>query len=261
MTAAVSAFLLHLKGSIMTHHWDDFSKSLAENPLPRRQSLRLLGAALAGAVFGPLSTAWGAIDPCKAFCNQCPNSKRSQCLSACRACSGNTSRLGGSCGNYVCCPSAACNGACSDLQSNPNCGACGNDCRDFGETCCGNYCADLANDFDNCGSCGFRCPPPGPYEFGECIGGACLYACVEGAVKCNGACSDLATDPNNCGACGNVCPESAPHCGQGVCVATDPDDCGGCPEGQVCNGGYCCNPDCTPDHPYYPNCGTVCGDP
>jgi hypothetical protein len=49
--------------------------------------------ALASAVFSPLSTAWGAIDPCKAFCNQCPQSKRSQCLSACRACNGNTFHL------------------------------------------------------------------------------------------------------------------------------------------------------------------------
>jgi len=85
--------LFQLKGAIMTHQWDEFTKSLAEKSLPRRQSLRLLGAALASAVFSPLSTAWGAIDPCKAFCNQCPQSKRSQCLSACRACNGNTFHL------------------------------------------------------------------------------------------------------------------------------------------------------------------------
>jgi hypothetical protein len=246
----------------MTHHWDEFSISLAKDPLPRRQSLRLLGAAIAGGVFSPLGTAWGAgPDPCKAFCNQCPKSKRSQCLSACRACNGNTSRLGGSCGNYVCCPSAVCNGVCSDLTSDPNCGACGNDCRDYGETCCGTYCADLENDFDNCGSCGFRCPAPGPYEFGECIGGDCLYACVEGAVRCNGVCSSLDSDPNNCGACGNVCPDSAPVCHQGVCfdpgcapgltwcqltcvdLLSDNYNCGACnnqcPGGTACESGFC----------------------
>ena len=55
----------------MTNHWDEFSKSLAEKSVPRRQSLRLLGAALAGAILSPLGmgTAWaGGRDPCKDFC-------------------------------------------------------------------------------------------------------------------------------------------------------------------------------------------------
>jgi hypothetical protein len=246
----------------MTHHWDEFSKSLAKDPLPRRQSLRLLGAAIAGAVFSPLGTAWGAgPDPCKAFCNQCPQSKRSQCLSACRTCNGNTSRLGGSCGSYVCCPSAVCNGACSDLRSNPNCGACGNDCRDFGETCCGTYCADLENDFNNCGSCGFRCPTPGPYEFGECIGGACLYACVAGAVKCNGACSDLTTDPNNCGGCGQACA-AGEVCAGGACCNPTISDCFGgsdpCGFPFIMCGGGCVDPTSDPDN--CGGCGGRCGE-
>jgi hypothetical protein len=38
----------------MTHHWDEFSKSLADRFVPRRESLRLLGAAVAGALLGPL---------------------------------------------------------------------------------------------------------------------------------------------------------------------------------------------------------------
>src|SRR6478736_4173245 len=157
----------------MTYQWDEFSKSLAEDSLSRRRSLRWLGAALAGAVLSPfgVGTAWGGKqDPFQAFCNRCSTKTRNQCLNACRACNGNTSRLGGSCGNYTCCSTAACNGVCSDLRSNPN-----------------------------CGSCGFRCPDPGPFEFGECISGACLYACVEGAVTCNGECSVLDSDPNNCG--------------------------------------------------------------
>src|SRR6185369_14525607 len=172
----------------MTYPWDEFSKALADDSLPRRQSLRWLGAALAGAVLSPfgLGEAWGAPkqDPCKAFCRCSNKTQQNQCLAACQACNGNTSRLGGSCGKYVCCSGAVCNGACTDLKSNPNCGACGNDCRAYGETCCGTYCADLKNDFDNCGSCGFRCAEPGPFEIGECIGGACLYGCVEGAVTC-----------------------------------------------------------------------------
>jgi len=247
----------------MSHQWDDFSKSLAEDSVPRRQSLRLLGTAIAGAVFSPLGTAWGAgPDPCKAFCNWCSTkTQKNQCLAACRACNGDTGRLGGSCGSYACCSTASCSGVCSDLRSDPNCGACGIDCRDIEETCCGTFCADLQNDFDNCGSCGFRCPTPGPYEFGECIGGACLYACVEGAVKCNGVCSSLDSDPDNCGACGNVCPGSAPVCNQGVCfdpacapgltwcqltcvdLLSDNYNCGACnnqcPGGTACESGFC----------------------
>jgi hypothetical protein len=244
----------------MSNQWDEFSKSLAKKSLSRRQSLRWFGAALAGAVLSPwgLSEAWAGKkqDPCEAFCNRCSSKTRNQCLTACHACNGNTSRLGGSCGNYTCCPTAACNGACSDLRSNPNCGACGNDCRDFGETCCGTYCADLANDFDNCGSCGFRCPAPDRFEFGECIDGACVYACIEGTVECDGVCTDFDYDSNNCGACGHVCPEATPVCSGGACfaacpgggtrcggictnIAFDTANCGGC--GIVCNPGEICS--------------------
>ena len=91
---------------------DEFSKLLAES-VPRRESLRLIGAALAGAVLSPLglATAWAARpDRCGAFCRWCSTkAKRNQCLAACRACNGNTRRLCGSCGAYACCArSAAC---------------------------------------------------------------------------------------------------------------------------------------------------------
>jgi hypothetical protein len=54
----------------MDNLFDEFSKSLAES-VPRRESLRRLGAVFAGAVLSPLAvgTAWaGRRDPCKAFC-------------------------------------------------------------------------------------------------------------------------------------------------------------------------------------------------
>jgi hypothetical protein len=38
----------------MTNPWDEFSKSLVETSVPRRETLRLLGAALAGAFLSPL---------------------------------------------------------------------------------------------------------------------------------------------------------------------------------------------------------------
>ena len=163
----------------MTYQWDELSKALADDSLPRRQSLRWLGAALAGAVLSPfgLGEAWAGKkqDPCEAFCNRCSNkTQQNQCLAACQACNGNTARLGGSCGKYVCCSTASCSGVCSDLRSDPNCGACGSNCRVYGESCCGNYCADLANDAENCGKCGTRCNLTGPYEYGACVRGACV---------------------------------------------------------------------------------------
>ena len=207
----------------MEHFYDEFSKSLAA-PVPRRESLRRMGAVFAGAVLGQLGlgTAWGAKqDPCKSFCRCSNKTQQNQCLAACQACNGNTGRLGGSCGSYVCCSTAACSGVCSDLQSDPNCGACGIDCGDIGETCCGDYCADLANDVDNCGKCGTRCDLTGPNEYGTCIAGTCVYECVGGADDCgDGTCTYLGDDPNNCGACGNVCPEAAPFCTDGTCTET-----------------------------------------
>jgi hypothetical protein len=245
----------------MERLYDEFSMSLAAS-LPRRESLRHIGAALAGAVLSQLGlgTAWARrSDACTSYC-QCSNkAQQNQCLAVCRACNNQPSRLVGSCGSYVCCSIAACNGMCSDLRSNPNCGACGNDCSDFGETCCGNYCADLDNDFDNCGACGAACNNPGPYEDGWCVLGECVYLCVEGAVECDGRCSRLDSDRDNCGACGNVCPDETPVCIDGVCsgcplpnqtncggycafLATDPYNCGAC--GHVCLGVGCVSGQC-----------------
>ena len=182
----------------MTHPWDEFSKSLADS-VPRRESLRRLGFVFAGAALSPfgLPMAWarGQPDPCKNYCRCSNKTKQNQCLSACRACNSNTSRLCGSCGNYVCC---------------------GND-----TSCCGNFCTDIANDVHNCGACGYVCPKPGPNEYGACIDGHCEYTCVQGAVRCNGTCTNLDWDSNNCGACGHVCPDSAPYCGLGQCQAAE----------------------------------------
>jgi stigma-specific protein Stig1 len=202
----------------MTNRWDDFSKLLAEESSTRRESLRLLGAALAGAVLSPLAlgTARGAgksraADPCKTICRCSKKTQRDACLAACRSCTGATSRLCGSCGTGV-------------------------------------NCYDLAHDVNNCGACGNACLP-GPYETAACLSGRCVYSCVEGAVRCNGACTYLDWDPDNCGACGNVCPASAPVCVAGTCsertcIPYCPegwcggDGCGGecaCPNGWFCD--------------------------
>jgi Stigma-specific protein, Stig1 len=202
----------------MSQHWDEFSKSLAEETVPRRESLRRLGAVFAGAVLGPLGlqtasaghrqrTGQRLQDPCKAFCT-CRNSRqKNACLTVCRACNNDPSRMCGGCGTYTCC---------------------GN-----GQACCGDYCADLEGDVYNCGACGNVCEQPGPWEYGTCMFGECFYACAEGAVYCDGACTFLDWDADNCGGCGNVCPASAPYCDHGVCSE------GGCAPGLTRCGDQC----------------------
>jgi len=177
----------------MTHRFDDFSKSLAGTTVPRRQSLRLFGVAVAGALLGPLGLRTASAqsgDPCKAFCDQCPTrSQRTQCQKYCRWCSGYGGRLCGSCGGsggYVCCES-------------------------FAPDCCGPVCRNLSNDIYNCGACGNVCEDRGIYWSLACVSGVCSY------YEC-GPWIDLMNDNSNCGRCGNVCPNGT-ACSFGNCEA------------------------------------------
>ena len=226
----------------MERLYDEFSMSLAAS-VPRRESLRRMGAVLAGAVlsqFG-LGTAWAGGDPCRAFCRCSNKAEQNQCLAACRACNKETSRLCGSCGAYACCAT--------------------------GERCCSDYCADLDNDFDHCGGCGARCADPAPYEDGACVWGECVYWCAQGTLDCDGTCIPMHSDPNNCGACGNACAAPTPFCNQGACskcptgsalcdgvcinVSWDNANCGAC--GVVCDySTNCVAGSCQPTEPYVP---------
>ena len=229
----------------MTHHWDEFSKSLTDSAIPRRQSLRLLGAALAGALLSPLgaATAWaGRPDPCKSFCRCRNKSQQSACLAACNACEGDTNRLCGTCGSYVCCaePGPYENGACVS-------GKCEYWCVE-GATDCGGTCTDLLRDPDNCGACGNVCGGATPL----CFEGACRSCEELGGTYCDGECVNLLNDPYNCGACGHVCYGDE-DCVGGMCQRTCIPDCGpgtthgegwcgddgcggrcGCPDGMYC---------------------------
>ena len=191
----------------MDHLFDEFSKSLAES-VPRRESLRRLGAVFAGAVLSPLGlqAAWAAgTDPCVTFCKCRNQTQQALCLKVCRACNHDTSRVCGSCGSYVCCTA--------------------------GQSCCSGHCTSLNNDVLNCGGCGRQCVAPPPNEVVACVAGLCHYDCTPGAVDCNGTCTFLDSDPDNCGACGNVCPDTAPSCSQGIC--------NNCPAGTALCGGGC----------------------
>ena len=246
----------------MSDQWDEFSKSVAEQ-FPRRESLRRFGAIFVGAIFAPLgldAAVKRAIDPCKTFCKCSNRAQKNACLTACKACNNDPTRLSGSCGSYTCC------------------GA--------GLSSCGGYCADLSDDFYNCGSCGNYCESPDAYEDGACIDGNCEYWCIEGAENCDGRCTPLDQDYENCGACGNICFGSTPYCNNGVCseclpglvacgsacvnLSSDTENCGAC--GHVCgestpycSGGRCWDDNCGGanfdwDSDNCGACGVVCPD-
>ena len=191
----------------MSHQFDEFSKSLAAENVSRRDSFRLLGAALAGSVLAPsgLRNASAAQrDPCKAFCKCRNRQQQDGCLAACRACNGVTSRLCGACGSYACCaePGPFETGACIS-------GRCEYWCVS-GAVVCDEGCTLLDRDPDNCGACGNVCPDASP----ACINGTCSE-CFPGQTNCGGYCADLLWDSYNCGACGFACPGTP--CVEGVC--------------------------------------------
>lgn len=98
-------------------------------------------------------------------------------------------------------------------------GAC--DCPP-GETACPpgaeipTYCADLATDATNCGSCGNECPTGT-----VCASGTCR--CPTGQTLCGTACVDTSSDVMHCDACERRCPFGA-TCSSGTCR---------CPTGQT----------------------------
>jgi hypothetical protein len=248
----------------MSEHWDEFSKSLSE-PVPRRESLRRLGAVFAGAVLSPLvlATAFGAKrrDPCIDFCKCRNKSQQSQCLAECRACNSDPRFLCGNCsGGYF----------CTDFANDPwNCGGCFNECGgagpyefpvcnnglceyrcESGAVRCNGTCTHIDWDQSNCGACGYDCGEAGPNEHFWCENGQCQSVCYEGADRCDGTCVFLDWDVENCGACGNVCNGSTPYCANGVCSA--------CLPGLTPCGGSCVN--MAYDSNNCGACGNVCGE-
>ena len=112
----------------MENHFDAFSKSLAES-VSRRDTLRRLGAVLAGAVLAPLmlGTARAGGPGRAAQTRAKPSAKGAREPSSFRA-------------DDCPPPLANCGGVCVDLDFDPiNCGACGFFC-DIGESCLGGVC-------------------------------------------------------------------------------------------------------------------------
>jgi hypothetical protein len=122
------------------------------------------------------------------------------------------------------------------------------------------YCADVVNDFANCGMCGLQCPGGWFCQNGNCVaqdggtapppdGGAQPVNCAAGYSPCYpaagpGYCTSF-SDPGNCGGCFRACPGGY-SCQAAICVPP-PDggaalDGGGIscdPPAVACDGKYC----------------------
>lgn len=91
-------------------------------------------------------------------------------------------------------------------------GLCTGDLVPCGQTAC----ANLAQDADNCGSCGNVCGPTEMCQEAQCV-------CRAGTDPCeNVGCVVLASDPSNCGACGLSCATDQ-VCENRVCVPACPN--------------------------------------
>lgn len=120
-------------------------------------------------------------------------------------------------------------------------------------------------------------PCAGPCDYGEvtCCGAvlpqvSCTceplgFVCV--APDCDGCCGDgtcWTGGGEDCGSCPADCGECPTLCGDGQCAPSEdcdgcPGDCG-CADGEVCNAGECCAPDCAGKTCGPDGCGQTCGE-
>jgi len=147
------------------------------------------------------------------------------------------------------CDDASANGCESNKQIDPqNCGTCGNICaaplnmtsQCVAGECTAPVCASdwadcdqdggvdgcetpVANDPDNCGSCGNVCAD-GPNGMRDCTAGKCGFDCMPNYEDCdadllNGCETEIGSDVSNCGSCGHKCTfaHGVPGCFFGIC--------------------------------------------
>jgi len=180
-------------------------------------------------------------------------------------------------------PQIWCNGRCIDPAIDMgNCGGCMNPCQP-GQPCingkcgsespgglvapacvpglihCNGNCMNVADDPDNCGSCGHRCPSGQPCSGGICSSGIPGIpatpgitatsttsgtpgspSCTSGQTNCYGTCADLQSDATHCGACNIKCA-SGKVCSAGSCTIS-------CSAGQNNCGGSCINTQTSSQH-------------
>lgn len=177
--------------------FDDLARRLAAGR-SRRQVLAAIGAGLSAVLTGGLRMERGDAAGCGKGGAGC--SDRRKC------CGGLT------CLNGTCCPETqVCGGACCPAGYTCQGGACAAAGSGTPGGCpsnqarCNGACTDLTTT-TNCGACGQVCSAPANAT-ATCDGGHCGFACNAGYQLCDGVCTDVTTTAN-CGACGRVC--SAP---------------------------------------------------
>ncbi|AKU97744.1 Tryptophan synthase alpha chain [Labilithrix luteola] len=120
---------------------------------------------------------------------------------------------------------------------------------------------DLMTDPNNCGACGFACPPLVTGGRFTCVAGKCELSCADNKLDCNGVVDDICETQlgtnDNCNGCGDKCPDPNKPCffdrtaGKGKCgcddgytycaksqnkctiLSVDDNNCGAC--GNTCN--------------------------
>ena len=95
--------------------------------------------------------------------------------------------------------------------------ACGSNCCEPGQACCGGTtCADVQQDNNNCGGCGIVCSGGRSCQNGVCT-------CPDGRDDCPAGCVDTQSDNNNCGGCDGHCIGGT-ECQDGVCACPHTTD-------------------------------------
>jgi hypothetical protein len=203
--------------------FDDLTRALARGT-SRRQALKLLGGSLAGGLLAFLGVGEAAADNlCKPIGKKC--NKTSQCCGVANAtvtCNG-TCQVGACKAGFGNCDDNPANGCETPLNTNTNCGACGNACTED-QTCQDGKCVSVCPPSPACSdTC--HCDP------GQtCVNGTCCSGQV-----CGSTCCDFF---ETC--CGSTCCGFGQTCVNGTCCFSS-QVCGStcCGFGQTCVDGTC----------------------